>query len=136
MTLLVHRTFYRWPSAHREKIQYQLVSNHCRPETWPQLASSNSQRVPTDTTLEQPLTAHGGAARRKVVRALYHSLICFRTETISIATIAASAPLLPDLVPARSIACSTSSTVKTPNAQGTPVSSCTLLRPDADSPAT
>src|SRR6185312_6615307 len=56
--------------------------------------------------------------------------------TISSAAIAASAPLLPALVPARSIACSMLSVVSTPNATGTPESSAALARPLAHSPAT
>src|SRR6185312_10963312 len=56
--------------------------------------------------------------------------------TISSAAIAASAPLLPALVPARSIACSMLSVVSTPNATGTPESSAALARPLTHSPAT
>ena len=55
---------------------------------------------------------------------------------ISSATIAASAPLLPALVPARSTACSIVSVVSTPNAIGMPVSSAARARPDAHWPAT
>src|SRR5919106_6534983 len=49
---------------------------------------------------------------------LIHALSLRINDTISIATIAASAPLLPALVPARSIACSIVSTVSTPKATG------------------
>ena len=48
---------------------------------------------------------------------------------ISIAALAASEPLLPALVPARSIACSILSVVKTPNITGTPVSNETDATP-------
>ena len=47
--------------------------------------------------------------------------ICGSRLTSSIAAIAASAPLLPAFVPARSIACSMFSVVMTPNVTGTPV---------------
>jgi hypothetical protein len=49
---------------------------------------------------------------------------------------AASAPLLPALVPARSMACSMVSTVSTPLATGVSNSSCTCARALAHSPAT
>ena len=47
------------------------------------------------------------------------------SETISIALTAASHPLLPALVPARSIACSIVSVVSTPKATGTSLSAAT-----------
>ena len=47
--------------------------------------------------------------------------ICGSRLTSSSAAIAASAPLLPAFVPARSIACSMFSVVMTPNVTGTPV---------------
>ena len=49
--------------------------------------------------------------------------------TISMAASAQSAPLLPALVPARSIACSMVSVVSTPNSTGTPLSSDTAAIP-------
>ncbi len=52
------------------------------------------------------------------------------------AAIAASPPLLPILVPARSMACSMVSTVRTPKDTGMPVSSCTRARPLDACPAT
>ena len=55
---------------------------------------------------------------------------------ISIADIAASRPLLPSFVPARSIACSIESAVMTPNIHGTSESSATLATPFAATPAT
>ena len=48
---------------------------------------------------------------------------------ISIADLAASEPLLPDFVPALSIACSILSVVSTPNITGTPVSNDTDATP-------
>src|SRR5690554_1078823 len=56
--------------------------------------------------------------------------------TISSAEKAASAPLLPALVPERSMACSMESTVSTPKATGTPYSMDTWARPLVHSPAT
>jgi len=58
------------------------------------------------------------------------------SEIISSATAAASAPLLPALVPARSTACSMVSVVSTPNTTGTPVSVATLWMPLAHGPDT
>ena len=58
------------------------------------------------------------------------------TLTISRAPIAASAPLLPALVPERSIACSIESVVMTPNDTGMLCSSDTCARPLLHSPAT
>ena len=55
---------------------------------------------------------------------------------ISMATRAASAPLLPILVPARSMACSMESAVMTPKAIGTPVATETCEMPLVASPAT
>ena len=49
--------------------------------------------------------------------------------TISIAVVAASNPLLPALVPARSIACSSVSQVITPKIVGTPVANAVLAIP-------
>ena len=59
-----------------------------------------------------------------------------RRLTISIAVQAASKPLLPALVPARSTACSMVSVVSTPNTTGIPLSSCTRWTPAAHWPAT
>src|SRR5690606_12321029 len=56
--------------------------------------------------------------------------------TISMAVSAASAPLLPALVPARSSACSMVSGVSTPKATGTPVCMAALPQALAHSPAT
>ena len=53
------------------------------------------------------------------LRTLVHHSFPYRL-TISSAAMAASAPLLPALVPERSIACSMLSVVSTPNATGTP----------------
>src|SRR5688500_17748345 len=58
------------------------------------------------------------------------------TLTISRAVRAASTPLLPAFAPARSVACSTLSVVKTPNATGMSYSSAKRERPRAHSPAT
>lgn len=55
---------------------------------------------------------------------------------ISMAVAAASAPLLPALVPARSSACSMLSVVSTPNATGTPDSFAACAQDFAHSPAT
>ena len=52
------------------------------------------------------------------------------------AVIADSKPLLPALVPARSMACSMVSVVSTPKTTGTPVSSCACWMPAAHWPAT
>ena len=59
-----------------------------------------------------------------------------RSCAISIAVIAASKPLLPAFVPARSTACSTVFVVRTPKAIGTPVSAAMLAKPLAALPAT
>src|SRR5690606_41280069 len=61
---------------------------------------------------------------------------CASRLTISRADRAASAPLLPALVPERSMACSIESTVSTPNATGMPASIDTCARPLVHSPAT
>ena len=61
---------------------------------------------------------------------------CSSRLTISMAVHAASNPLLPDLVPARSTACSMVSVVSTPNATGTWVSSVTWATPFDTSAAT
>src|SRR3990167_2206518 len=61
---------------------------------------------------------------------------CASRLTISRADSAASAPLLPALVPERSMACSMESTVSTPKATGTPNSMETWARPLVHSPAT
>ena len=65
--------------------------------------------------------AAGTRARGQVeaLRGVAHPSFPYRL-TISSAATAASAPLLPALVPARSIACSMLSVVSTPNATGTP----------------
>src|SRR5207244_6634098 len=59
-----------------------------------------------------------------------------RTSAVSIAAIAASQPLLPCLPPARSMACSNVSVVRTPNMMGTPVRALASRMPRAHSPAT
>ena len=56
------------------------------------------------------------------INRLAENYILRRTLTISMATIAASNPLLPAFVPLRSIACSMVSVVNTPKIQGIPVS--------------
>jgi len=110
--------------------------SHDLPETWLQLETAGNPRAPIDTTPARSPHVHGVAVRLSgSVDSAHSPPICLKTETISMATMAASAPLLPALVPARSIACSMVSTVRTPKAQGTPVSSWTLFRPPADSPA-
>src|SRR5690606_38356828 len=58
------------------------------------------------------------------------------SETISIAAMAASIPLLPALVPARSMACSMELTVSTPLATGVSNSSCRRDSAELHSPAT
>src|SRR5690606_4823025 len=63
--------------------------------------------------------AAAGARARLHVDALAHASLPYRLA-ISSAAMAASAPLLPALVPERSIACSMLSVVRTPNATGTP----------------
>src|SRR5262249_18227086 len=63
----------------------------------------------------------------------------WKTLAISTAAIAASAPLLPAVVPARSTACSIVFVVSTPKVTATPrscASSATRATPDAHSPAT
>src|SRR5207247_1208105 len=55
-------------------------------------------------------------------------------SAVSIAVMAASKPLLPALVPARSMACSMVSVVRTPKTQGTPVSSWARWSPAAHWP--
>nr|GMD88588.1 hypothetical protein Iba_chr14cCG8520 [Ipomoea batatas] len=61
---------------------------------------------------------------------------CSKRDAISISVKAASAPLLPDLPPARFMACSMSSHVKTPNMQGTPELRPAESTPDAAELAT
>jgi len=60
----------------------------------------------------------------------------FNKLTISSADIAASSPLFPALVPARSMACSMLSVVKTPNEIGIPFCIDICPKPLAHSPAT
>ena len=67
----------------------------------------------------------------------YMSYFMLRNKfAISIAAIAASAPLLPAFVPARSTACSMFSVVNTPNNIGNPVDSEADAMPPAACPAT
>src|SRR5690606_37402705 len=73
--------------------------------------------------------------RRALVNGIVHQS-CLNRLTISMAVMAASAPLFPALVPERSIACSMVSTVSTPKVTGMPVLFCTLAIPLAASPAT
>src|SRR5690606_37916697 len=78
-----------------------------------------------------------GAELGLTVGLLAHQEASLRSRlTISMAPRAASAPLLPALVPERSMACSMESTVSTPKATGT--SSCSMATPMplAHSPAT
>lgn len=68
--------------------------------------------------------------RLKLSRASYSYPSSFRIKfTISMAPCAQSAPLLPAFVPARSMACSMVSVVKTPNMTGMPLSSDTAAIP-------
>ena len=67
---------------------------------------------------------------------LNYSLIALIIFSISSAVKAASAPLLPALVPARSIACSILSVVKIPNPTGIENSKLAFNKPELYSPAT
>lgn len=62
--------------------------------------------------------------------------ISFKRFAISMAAIAQSYPLFPAFVPARSIACSIVSVVRTPKIAGTPVSLLTEATPLDTSPLT
>lgn len=63
-----------------------------------------------------------GAEMQVMERGFYNQAFRLRIKlTVSIALRAQSNPLLPDLVPARSMACSIFSVVSTPNSTGIPV---------------
>src|SRR5690606_26460813 len=79
------------------------------------------------------LGATGGA---RTLLTVHQASSCLVTLTVSKAAMAASAPLLPALVPERSMACSMLSTVSTPKATGIPYSSDTAPTPLTHSPAT
>src|SRR5690606_22322439 len=86
-----------------------------------------------DEQLARPLPSAPAAS------AALHDVYCSSLRdsvAISIAVDAASAPLFPAFVPARSTACSIVSTVSRPKPIGTPCSSETRAMPLAASPAT
>jgi hypothetical protein len=70
---------------------------------------------------------------KKGIRLFYNALIVF---AISMAEMAALYPLLPALVPARSMACSIVFVVNTPKITGTPVDIEASATPRAAAPAT
>src|SRR5690625_1586982 len=98
-------------------------------------ADVGARHVPLIQALHSVMTRAAARRRGHGWGSIRHQSLPNR-ETISSAVLAASTPLLPALVPARSMACSMVSTVSTPKATGTPVLSETWDKPLVHSPAT
>src|SRR6516165_530531 len=96
-------------------------------------------QLPAVERLQRELARHAARAAECARVLATHRPISHRramTAAISSALSIASPPLLPSPVAARSSACSSVSTVRTPKATGTPVSSPASCRPRAASPPT
>ena len=109
------------------------------PEERDRLVGVDARRLDLEEHLERrfaPGSRRAPTRFRPFVRGAGPLPSARESETISMALTAASHPLLPAFVPARSIACSIVSVVSTPKATITPVSICTLASPFAASPAT
>lgn len=99
------------------------------------LAVSGTPAVVTPTRATGEHHRWGRRNHPGACRALFrHSFLSRLAVSTTAST--ASAPLLPALVPARSMACSRVSVVSTPKATGTPVSRLTRAMPEAAFPAT
>ncbi len=87
-------------------------------------------KINTFLAIRKAHLARGAISYELLRFAIYRSIYNFPNKSaISIADIAASKPLLPAFVPARSIACSMESVVNTPNIQGTFVSIAAFAMP-------
>jgi hypothetical protein len=124
------------PEAAADVGRQTLPADHFQTSTVLVLDAASSRRsliahhVPPSRGLGSPVFAD------VINTAQHQGPTCFNRLAISMAAMAASQPLLPALEPARSMACSNVSVVKTPNETGTPVSRLTVAIPLETSLAT
>ena len=136
MSVELRRTVDRHGKQLAEIVAVAAREVFVRRELRRDLGDAMSCELPLIERLDEQLSGQMPCSRTAALRRQNYCSSWRSTVAIWIAASAASAPLLPAFVPARSMACSIVSTVRTPNPIGISSFKLMLLIPRLTSPAT